>query len=96
MNFQKFMHKSKMDKSDKKSDKRDNLETSLDWIPVDSDEECIPRCVFTSFLFEEKNVFKSEEIRKFSLPDNEKFLDKSLEKRPYFYFRHFILLTLDL
>ena len=52
MNFQKFMHKSKMDKSDKKSDKRDNLETSLDWIPVDSDEECIPRCVFTSFLFE--------------------------------------------
>ena len=48
--FQKFMFKSKMDKSDKQSDKRDNLETSLDWIPVDSDEECIPRCVFTSFF----------------------------------------------
>merc|ERR1712001_583774 len=25
------------------SDKKDNLESSLDWIPVDSDEECIPR-----------------------------------------------------
>jgi len=32
-----------MDKSRKQSDKRDNVETSLDWIPVDSDEECIPR-----------------------------------------------------
>ena len=52
--FQKFKFKSKMDKSDKQPDKKDNLETSLDWIPVDSDEECIPRwCVFTSFLFEE-------------------------------------------
>ena len=53
-NFQKFMCKSKMAESDKQSDKRDTLETSLDWIPVDSDEECIPRCVFTSFLFEVK------------------------------------------
>ena len=48
------MCKSKMDESGKQSVKRDNLETSLDWIPVDSDEECIPRCVFTSFLYEGK------------------------------------------
>merc|ERR1711971_533231 len=41
--FQKFMCKSKMAESDKQSDKRDTLETSLDWIPVDSDGECIPR-----------------------------------------------------
>ena len=45
-----------MAESDKQSDKRDNLETSLDWIPVDSDEECIPRCVFTSFFCLRKEI----------------------------------------